>query len=1046
MSTAANSSEDREFRKKKEMEKWDAYYASLSTGPEGAGIAQFNEEFADRISAILPEGAHILEAGCGGGYQSLALAKRKRFHVHLMDFSKEALRYARGLFDKNGLSAEFSVGDVLEPGRAEYDLVFNAGVLEHYSLDDQVKFLRGMASRSRRYVLTLVPNRLCYWYWIWRIHYAATGEWPYGKEIPLADLSKAYREAGMTFLGNAFLGSSWTEGFIEAMRGMDPSLMQQILLVHRSNIVPLPQRSFLLGSLGSVRPESPLNSGLFCVNDSMAEDHDVARLCATVSDLAAMRINAEHQLAVQNQQVENHRVVSAQLRSLLIQEKQLADTLQLESNRSFVSQEMAKRDLADCQSLLSLQAAFGQSIQEQVSQIALTRKSRRYKFGNLLWVAKRNPLSVLVRGLFWILRGTRRRQMGLMQALKAPDPLAAVQDALSKIQLESSRYPQPVQHGGRELGHVVIFGEWPDPKSSERQRGAELAKAFAQQFYRVTYISMREGERWAASSDGASLDLPGVEALFADQITPASLLARSRMSSVWIFERADQDFLPFLRLAKKCNLKTVFDLTDDWENDPSARYAFSKEVLTEFVRTCDDPLGASQGLVQQLGTLGAARPILLPNAADDSVFDPYQQFRKPTDFPAGYVRNYLCHTPRHPEWMGWAPVWQAAERNPDAAFIVQDARTPNAPPLGNLIFVGRKTAEEHRKFLAHCDAVLFSFSEARPAHSCAPSAVFEAIFMNKPVFCSRMQELEGFPNVHPMSSAEAFAESCSVAPSALQDTFGFVSRHSWHRRVDEILRRRPPNRKFSFIILNRNNQPVIGRCLETLLFHTRSVNCEVIVVDNASTDGSDRWVEEKFPDVKLIRNTKNGCSCGRNLGVAASSGDTLVFLDSDTWFTSCGFLHEADHALTENPWIGSLGWSAGWFDLSLNALGGPIVDYLPRRGANVETDRVGFRNDIAFLSTCGMFVPRTVWNCLDGFDEAYDPTCFEDTDLSFQVLREGFSIAFRDLCGICHQPHQTTRASAQSDAYMALFKRNSDYFRKKWSDHPHFFKELPSAR
>ena len=45
------------------------------------------------------------------------------------------------------------LGNARESASAEYDLVFNAGVLEHYTHDDQVAFLRGMASRSRRYVL-----------------------------------------------------------------------------------------------------------------------------------------------------------------------------------------------------------------------------------------------------------------------------------------------------------------------------------------------------------------------------------------------------------------------------------------------------------------------------------------------------------------------------------------------------------------------------------------------------------------------------------------------------------------------------------------------------------------------------------------------------------------------------------------------------------------------------------------------------------------------------------------------------------------------------
>ena len=77
-------------------------------------------------------------------------------------------------------------------GSAEFDLVFNAGVLEHYTYQEQVALLQGMASRSRRYVLVLVPNRHCYWYWIWRLAVSGEGSWPYGKEVPIADLGGAF--------------------------------------------------------------------------------------------------------------------------------------------------------------------------------------------------------------------------------------------------------------------------------------------------------------------------------------------------------------------------------------------------------------------------------------------------------------------------------------------------------------------------------------------------------------------------------------------------------------------------------------------------------------------------------------------------------------------------------------------------------------------------------------------------------------------------------------------------------------------------------------
>ena len=78
-----------------------------------------------------------------------------------------------------------------------------------------------MASRSNKFVLALVPNRMCYWYWLWRLQQAGRGQWPYGKEAPMANLSAVFEAAGLRFLGHWFGGGNWTESFITHLDGMD---------------------------------------------------------------------------------------------------------------------------------------------------------------------------------------------------------------------------------------------------------------------------------------------------------------------------------------------------------------------------------------------------------------------------------------------------------------------------------------------------------------------------------------------------------------------------------------------------------------------------------------------------------------------------------------------------------------------------------------------------------------------------------------------------------------------------------------------------------
>jgi hypothetical protein len=90
------------------------------------------------------------------------------------------------------------------------------------------------------------------------------------------------------------------------------------------------------------------------------------------------------------------------------------------------------------------------------------------------------------------------------------------------------------------------------------------------------------------------------------------------------------------------------------------------------------------------------------------------------------------------------------------------------------------------------------------------------------------------------------------------------------------------NIDISVVILNWNDRKHMEICLESLHNCTRSRTTEIIVVDNASTDGSPEMVEARFPNVKLIRNKENiGFPKGNNTGIRASKGKYVFVLNSD---------------------------------------------------------------------------------------------------------------------------------------------------------------------
>ena len=235
-----------------------------------------------------------------------------------------------------------------------------------------------------------------------------------------------------------------------------------------------------------------------------------------------------------------------------------------------------------------------------------------------------------------------------------------------------------------------------------------------------------------------------------------------------------------------------------------------------------------------------------------------------------------------------------------------------------------------------------------------------------------------------------------------------------------------PRPTISVIVLNHNNRSIIGRSVDGLLAYQGRYGYEILVVDNDSTDGSYEWLRERYGGrVALIRNERNGCASGRNLGIAHARGELLLFLDSDQWPVSARWLDAPLSVLRQHPGVGAVGWNGGWFDPK--TLEGPTTAALPHGGI---TPGVMFRTDLGYLGSGGLLVRREALAGPSSFDEAYDPTCFEDTDLSLQIRDRGFALAYCPYMNLYHLPHQTTRSG--SEAHTRLMQRNGAYFVQKW--------------
>jgi GT2 family glycosyltransferase len=196
------------------------------------------------------------------------------------------------------------------------------------------------------------------------------------------------------------------------------------------------------------------------------------------------------------------------------------------------------------------------------------------------------------------------------------------------------------------------------------------------------------------------------------------------------------------------------------------------------------------------------------------------------------------------------------------------------------------------------------------------------------------------------------------------------------------------------IIVNYNGRGEVERCLASLLddpFCRRQ--CEIIVVDNASSDGSAECVEQDYPDVRLVRSGANlGFGSANNLGARQATGRFLAFLNPDVTVAP-GWLEPLIAALEADP-------CAGLATSQILLLGDPrcintcgnqmhYTGLTLCRGLGEAKGSYSHTEEVTAVSGAAFAVRREVFLELGGFDDNFF-MYMEDADLSWRARLAGY--------------------------------------------------------
>ena len=215
----------------------------------------------------------------------------------------------------------------------------------------------------------------------------------------------------------------------------------------------------------------------------------------------------------------------------------------------------------------------------------------------------------------------------------------------------------------------------------------------------------------------------------------------------------------------------------------------------------------------------------------------------------------------------------------------------------------------------------------------------------------------------------------------------------------------------SVIIPTCNNKQFVIRCLDSLA-KVDYRNFEIIVVDNASSDGTSGLILKEFPYVRIIRSDVNlGYARGNNLGIRNAKGTYLILLNDDTRVDP-HFIFRLVEAMEAEP-MAALG-SCKIYMMNRNALqyAGGFIDgmgYPLMRGCGEEDKgQYDLPVDIDWASGACMIIKRKYLDHIGLLDEAYN-SYYEDTDLSLRAHQNGYKVIYIPKAVIRHYGSATTR-------------------------------------
>lgn len=251
----------------------------------------------------------------------------------------------------------------------------------------------------------------------------------------------------------------------------------------------------------------------------------------------------------------------------------------------------------------------------------------------------------------------------------------------------------------------------------------------------------------------------------------------------------------------------------------------------------------------------------------------------------------------------------------------------------------------------------------------------------------------------------------------------------------------------SISIINTNNRDLALQCLESVFKSSQGLQIEVILVNNACTDGSSEAIKKSYPHVTIIENEKKlGFSTNNNLAFSHAHGRYLMLLNDDTIVQENAFQTMVSF-MDAHPEAGAVGANLLNHDLTAQA----SYDYTPTplyEGLRPFSERLrpkphSHGQPLRVDNVCGacMLVRASLTGSIGYLDTQFDPLYSEEVDWCFRIIKAGWKIYHLPEARVIHLGGvEINRLSVRR--YEHIFEKKALFFRKHYGKRAVFIYKL----